>query len=308
MLGEPEAPLSLTRAPLSTDGRTKSKFLLSVLRVRIVVLFLPLLPFPCSSFAEIVLASFTTTNANLWRADATGVTNAVPLLQSPLSGTPGITPVAVTLFGGPITYLNTNQIFDGFWVAYYRFFLPATAAYTRLVYSNYMADDRTVMLLNDNVVSSFGMAPSGSPTNQMVLTNGGALLPYSFSEVLSSPAPWSRTVTSGFILGKTNVLKFIMNNTGHGVYGPLKTVSITDITFLKMDGYVAYEVFPSIRVTVWPTNVVSVSCGGTIPSFYFYLQASDDLSAWQDIALVRSRSSVMLPATNRAYFRLRTVN
>ena len=102
---------------------------------------------------------------------------------------------------------------DGFWYADIPFTLPAGAQNIVLHIHRLGADDRAVVQLNGNDVTSSGTDNSGA--GEMTFTDGGPNQPYTF---LYISGPESIKYRSNFVIGQ-NDLRIYVNNTGQGVTG-----------------------------------------------------------------------------------------
>jgi hypothetical protein len=201
------------------------------------------------SKAQII--DFSTTTTAGWTVTAGGAINSTPYpFGSELSISSTGTGVGSFVPGG-----NWNA-FGGFWTAQFTFFLPADASNVSLNFSGLYADDRAVLTLNGTTIGSAGISYQGNATSgNMVLTDGGSLVPYIFD---GASGTVSGAASSGFILGGTNTLMGIVNNTGSGVYGPLQTIlsgSSNDGTHFGLLGAISYATVPE------PTNVAIFGIG-----------------------------------------------
>ena len=204
-----------------------------------IFLFLALSIFgPTTSPATTIYFGTTTTDG--WTVTAGGATDVTPYpFGSELSISSTGTGVGSFVPGG------SWSAFDGFWTAQFSFFLPADASNVSLNFSGVYADDRAVLNLNGTTIGSTGIAYQGNATSgSMVLTDGGLLVPYAFD---GASGTVSGTVSSGFVLGATNTLSGIVNNTGTGVYGPLLPIfegTSNDGTHFGLLGSVSYTEVP----------------------------------------------------------------
>ncbi|HEY3932209.1 MAG TPA: PEP-CTERM sorting domain-containing protein [Verrucomicrobiae bacterium] len=194
---------------------------------------------------------FSTTTTAGWTVTAGGAINATPYpFGSELSISSTGTGVGSFVSGG------SWNAFDGFWTAQFAFFLPADASNVILNFSGMYADDRAVLTLNGIAIGSAGIPYQGNATSgNMVLTDGGSLVPYVFD---GASGTVSGAVGSGFILGGTNILMGIVNNTGSGVYGPLQPIlagSSNDGTHFGLLGSISYTTVPE------PTTVAMFGVG-----------------------------------------------
>jgi len=112
---------------------------------------------------------------------------------------------------------------DGYWYAQTKFTVPAGATKVTLAIASLFADDRVVIELNGKIIGSTGIGAPGA--GQMVLTDGGANNPYSFT---TANAAKINHVTTGFVTGD-NYLKLIVNNTDNGISGGLDPNSGTEV-------------------------------------------------------------------------------
>ena len=248
--------------------------------------------------AESVSVDFGTSNAVNWLATAGGATN-VPAWQ--LGG--HITVTSNAFSSGAFLPGGNVGSFNGFWTAAFSFFLPSTASNVTLVYSNLSADDRVVLMLNGNPVDATGTKTvAGTNSGLMVLTNGAFPVAYNFNGPVGSPAG---SINNGFLLGATNVLKAIVNNTGKGFDGSsLANLSATDGTTFAVSGTVSYSFTPPSLGIVSSGGIVTVSW----PTNYsgYQLQTATNLTGsnnWTSVAA--SNGSYVGSTTNRArFFRL----
>jgi hypothetical protein len=181
---------------------------------------------------------FDTSTPLIWQATAGGAVDATPFVVSGFGNANGQNVISITSSGGDSgTFLPGGSLanFDGFWTAKYTFTLPANAFNVQLNFINFFVDDRGVLRLNGNIISS---AAVGSVVGSMVLTDGGASQPYTFAGTSGNV---SGSVSSGFVTG-LNTLDIIINNTGAGPVGPLKPNLINDGTAFGISGTVSYAV------------------------------------------------------------------
>ena len=297
------------------------------------------------------------TQSGDWRIAANGGSNVAPYRFSDWSWGNNITNVIGI---GPIDWwdwdrktnvvldcggrLHTNSTyeylhgldpaqFNGYWTASLRFFVPSDAQAIALVYGTFFADDRAVLLLNDNVIDSAGLpGPTGSvpvlnPTNlciyagtttitngRMVLINGSPDTDYTFHRVNSAPRNYSygTTITNGFILGATNELRCIVNNTGYGITYPMNGVLFdAGDTALVLYGYVGYG-RPVLSIGTTVTNGGwELYCSPSPLGFSVYW--SENLSDWTRCAYRsmgnlsgRQVTNLWIPRTfSQKYFRLK---
>ncbi len=206
----------------------------SNLILRVVALLVLL----CARSLSATTIDFSTTTASNWLATAGGATN-VPAWQlgTHISITSNAFSTGTFLPGGAIAN------FDGFWTATYSFSLPANATNVTLVYSNIVADDRAVLLLNGNAIGAAGTKTvAGTNSGFMVLADGGALQPWTF---YGSDGDLGGVVSTGFIPGATNTLQAIVNNTHNGFAATsLTDLTATDGTTFRVQGFIDYVTNP----------------------------------------------------------------
>ena len=198
---------------------------------------------------------FSTSTITGWTVTTGGAIDATPYpFGSELSVSSTGTGVGTFVAGG------SWSAFDGFWTAQFTFFLPANASNVSLEFSDLYADDRAVLTLNGTTIGSAGIPYQGDAIDgSMVLSDGGALVPYTFD---GASGAVSGTVTSGFVLGGMNTLLGIVNNTGTGVYGPLRPIfqgTSNDGTHFGLLGSVTYTTVPEPQALI------------LLPPFFFFL-------------------------------------
>ena len=106
--------------------------------------------------------SFDTSDSTGWTVTGGGAVNATPFVVEGFGNSSGpvISLTSDGANGGTFVTGGSLANFDGFWKATYTFFLPADAVNVQFNFSKFFGDDRAVMLLNGNLVSSTGI-PSG---------------------------------------------------------------------------------------------------------------------------------------------------
>jgi hypothetical protein len=255
-----------------------------------------LLPFDTVA-DSIDISTTITTN---WTVTGGGATNVVPYAHgNELSVTSTAFSNGTFLPGGSLAN------FDGFWTAKLTFVLPYGATNVSLVYSNLTFDDRGVLSLNGNAVGATGTGTSsGVNPGLMVFTDGGAEQNYNFSGPVATV---SGTATSGFVIGGTNTLQAVINNTRNGVTATnLQTLSTADGTTFRALGAVRYTVTP-------PAMNVALSSGNVTVSWItnytgFQLQTTTNLQppvTW--LPLTTTNNTYQTTITNAAtFFRLTT--
>jgi hypothetical protein len=191
--------------------------------------------------------SFDTSSPTGWTVTAGGTT-AAPYVVN-YQETIGTNPPAyynflsVTSNGFSTgSYLPGGNIadFTGFWLAEYTFFLPANATNITFNYSSLFADDRVVLELNGQILNATGIYSNETSSGDMVFSDGGS--PVAYSSFNSPNGEISGTATSGFILGGTNTVEAVVNDTGNGIFGSDQTINSGDSTFLGLSGTVTYSV------------------------------------------------------------------
>jgi hypothetical protein len=186
--------------------------------------------------------NFGTGTASDWQVTGAGAVNATPyvVFNSDYNGNL----ISLTSNEGyDGTFLPGGSLanFDGFWTATFTFSLPSNASNVLLNFANYANDDRGVLELNGNIISSSGISQGGF-TGSMVFTDGGPLVPYTFNTPNNPNGSVSGTANSGFNIGGVNTLTAIINNTSTGVFGPLATLGPGDGTAMGLMGSISYTV------------------------------------------------------------------
>lgn len=243
-----------------------------------------------------------------WTISANGATNVSPYRVNEYSKT-----VLSPFKDGSCCSINDNRCcqycqganpadFDGYWVAELKFYLPPTAFNTSLVYSNFYADDRAVLFLNDTIIGSTGNFSYFTNTDhhgEMVFTNGDPAVPFTFDWLIFSVVDVYSplvVITNGFLPGVTNTLKIIVNNTGAGIKAPMAGMTDFAETMITLNGQISYDPpLLSIRAGVYTnwitTNVYPYSIAvrtkgffitGTPTTSRFYVQRSYDLVTWSN--------------------------
>ena len=188
--------------------------------------------------------NFDTSTAPDWQVTGGGAVNATPYVVNVNNDIYVGNVISVTsdaTYTGTFVQGGSLANFDGFWTATFSFSLPSSAANVQLGFANFVADDRGVLMLNGNVISSSGLPVGGSYAGTMIFTDGGAAVPYTFN---SPSGQVSGVVNSGFNIGGINTLTAIMNNTDNGVLGPLVNVGPFDGTGLGLTGSISYTTVP----------------------------------------------------------------
>ncbi len=261
-------------------------------------IYLARLDFSVPSAVNII--NFSTTNASGWLATAGGAVDAIPYHDAST-----ITITSNAFSNGTFLQGGSLANFDGFWTAKYVFTLPYGATNIVLVYSNLLSDDRVVFELNGTAIGATGgQTTSGLTSGKMVFTEGGPSQSYFFS---GPNGAVSNTVTGGFIVPGTNVLYAIVNNTGSGIGGDLKTLTGGqggDGTTFGVKGTIEYSITPPVLtgITSNANYLVSWPIGYTD----YRLQTSTNLgdsTNWTDITTVSN--SLQTNSTDAArFFRL----
>ena len=174
-----------------------------------------------------------------WTVSGAGATNATPFI----------------LGGGGLSFTDNGRRtgnfvpgaslvnFDGYWTATFSFFLPANAPDLLGTLLSLSADDRVVLYLNGSIIADggLGIPQSGSIAGMMELTDGGGDQPFTFDSSDSSGSG-----TGGFILGGTNTLFAVINNTGSGVTGTTRTFTADgDGATFHIQGSITYAPEPA---------------------------------------------------------------
>jgi len=188
-------------------------------------------------------ASATTINISTssgnWTVSGAGATDATPFIL----GGGGISLSNNGIRTGTFVTGASAANFDGFWTASMSFFLPLNATDVLGTLVSLNADDRVVLYLNGNLVADggLGIPAGGSIAGKMEFTDGGGDQPFTFDSNDSSGSG-----SDGFILGGTNTLFAIINNTGSGVTGTTKTyIGDGDGATFRLQGSVTYAPEPT---------------------------------------------------------------
>jgi len=191
-----------------------------------------------------------TTSSAGWAVTGGGAVDATPFVVSNWGNYHEQSVIALTSTGNDVgMFVSGGSLanFNGFWTATYSFTLPSDATAVQFSYSEFFGDDRGVMRLNGAIVGSAGLPTSpGDYSGVMVFTDGGLPQPYTFN----GPYGYvSGTVTSGFNIGGTNTLQFIINNTGIGIDGTMHgDLAWNDGTGLGIKGTISYAIVPEPSV------------------------------------------------------------
>lgn len=105
-----------------------------------------------------------------------------------------------------VTGFSANN--SGFWYADNTFTIPAGATNISLAFSGLSGDDRIVLELNGTIIGNFCCAAGQVNGNGIMMLDGVNYVdPFDFTNMLAG------TVNSGFVVGGTNTLRLIENNT-----------------------------------------------------------------------------------------------
>jgi hypothetical protein len=151
--------------------------------------------------------------------------------------------------GGSLTSADLAAAFNGVWEGNLDFVLPANAIDVVLTFANLQADDRVVLGLNDVAIGNAGLDGT---------TNANGIMSFVLDAPLStSPqdfdADIAGTITTGFHLGATNDLEFIVNNTnaapdlthGTNLAAPTEGFQTSgDATLVAFNATISYETTP----------------------------------------------------------------
>jgi hypothetical protein len=150
----------------------------------------------------------TAGNATSWLITGGGATMAPAFQLNCSAGEVGCISVSSNgmASGTLVTGFSANN--SGFWFADRTFSIPAGATNISLAFSGLSGDDRVVLELNGTIVASFCCAAGQVNGNGIMMLDGvNYVNPFDFTNVPSG------TVNSGFIVGGTNTLRLIENNT-----------------------------------------------------------------------------------------------
>ena len=191
----------------------------------------------CSTRAAVIDLS-TPGNASDWLITAAGAVDE-PSYQSNVNRPGTITLVDNALVNGVFVPGASLDDYNGYWHAENRFLVPDNATEVQLEFDGLWANDRVVLTLNgvDIGNATFG---GGTGLGLMRFEEFGADLPYTFTETTAG------TVTSGFNVGGTNVLRMTINNTGVNLAAP------TVASAFPGDATVAHLANATVSYTVIP--------------------------------------------------------
>lgn len=183
-------------------------------------------------------------NAPNWLVTGAGAINAPSISHS--DGSISVTTVESIVTNMAYAGAGTLAGFDGFWVANLTFFVPDGATGLSLTFSGLIADDRTVLELNQRILGDFRLNPGEAGISQtgpgMMAFSDGFLgandQMYDFTGVTSG------TVTTGFLTGINN-LTLIVNNTGDSTLlaHTARFVGNGDLTGALLNASVSFQEF-----------------------------------------------------------------
>ena len=173
--------------------------------------------------------TISTASTSGWTVSAGGAVAATPFLSGP--NAISITSDG-TSAGTPVTGLSLST-FDGFWVADYSFVVPADATNPTITISNYFADDVSILKLNGNIIAS--TADNGPGTGSIVETDGSQPVSFTFTNGAISNG------SGDFVIGGTNTLEAVINNTGGGMAAPLADIGTSNGTNFGVDASVSFN-------------------------------------------------------------------
>jgi len=238
----------------------------------------------------------STSAASKWTVSAAAFTNAPAFPRFLNTAVDGISVTSTGTGSGFFLHGGDLSTFDGFWTASTEFQLPAAAVNISLTYSNLGCDDSCVLFLNGTAIAATATsAGPGITQGQFVFTDGASSQTWSFTGPDGAP---SGTVNSGFILNGTNAITAIVNNTGGGSNGQLKSVygDGGDNTSFAANLILSYDVVPASSVVsadVYP----GISFTGTVGANY-QIQYTTSLtnSTWTRL------TNLLLPSSPYLYF------
>ncbi|MDB5324399.1 MAG: sorting protein [Phycisphaerales bacterium] len=166
-----------------------------------------IITFSLSKSAMAVTADLGTAgNAASWRITGAGAV-AAPAFQVSANGSGEISLTSNGFNNGTFVSGGSLSSFNGFWYADETFTLPANASSAALTFSNFYGNDRAVLELNGTII--------GNVDHLGATGNGIFSFPPGPPDVAYTiTGTTSGTVTSGFLVGGTNTLRLIVNNTG----------------------------------------------------------------------------------------------
>lgn len=198
----------------------------------------------------------TSGNAANWRVTGAGATAVVPF-QTSANHAGEISLTSNALKGGTFVTGGSLASFNGFWYADIPFSLPANAVNVSLSFDSFYGNDRAVLQLNGvNIGNMDHLDATGNGV--MSFPPGPPDVPFTITGVTSG------TATSGFILGGSNTLRMIINNTGvTSISAPTATFASTgDATDAFVNATVTYDVpEPGMVGTALVGGMGALACG-----------------------------------------------
>jgi hypothetical protein len=159
-----------------------------------------------------------------------------------------------------------NSDFNGYWVADNTFNLPSNVSNLKLTFSGLTADDRVVLELNGHILGN-GNLDKLTGTGDMTLpaSGGGTTTVTDFKFTGTKTASGTVTNTADFVLGGTNHLTLIVNNTGHAADPGDPTIGLlndSDKTSAGLTASVSYNVTGVPEPATLALGVVSAAFAG----------------------------------------------
>lgn len=198
----------------------------------------------------------TAGNAASWKVTGAGATNAVPF-QTSANHAGEISLTSNALKGGTFVTGGSLAAFNGFWYADIPFSLPANAVNVSLSFDSFYGNDRAVLQLNNIAIGNMDHL-DGTGSGVMAFPPGPPDVPFTITGVTSG------TATTGFILGGSNTLRMIINNTGvTPITAPTATFASTgDATDAYVNATVTYDVpEPGMVAPLLLGAIGALACG-----------------------------------------------
>jgi hypothetical protein len=177
-------------------------------------------------------------NSSQWLVTAAGAVDAASF-QTNVNRTGAIAITSDALESGSFLSGGSLAQFNGFWRAEIDFFLPATANDASLTFDGFYANDRGLLLLNGIEIGNVDhLGATGDGLFQF--TEAGVDQAYTFTGLDSG------SVNTGFLLGQSNTLSILVNNTGEiPITAPTRTFDgSNDATTAFINASVSFTAVP----------------------------------------------------------------
>ena len=180
----------------------------------------------------------TAQNSADWLVSGGGAVDS-PSFPTNVNRTGAIAITSNALRTGTFAAGGNLAAFDGFWVAKNEFLLPANATGTVLSFSDFYANDRGLLRLNGVEVGNVDHL-GATGTGVFKKSQIGNDESFEFTGLDAG------SINSGFLLGQTNVLEIVINNTGDiPITAPTMTFDGTgDATTAFINASVSFTAIP----------------------------------------------------------------